>query len=97
MAAMEKPKARDLNQVIRYTMWSVFRVRTLGDLAPDAVAGEVNDLLEQAVEKDVTTRGLYDVAGTVMSADEIDARASCPSRTSTTAADRDRVPDPIDG
>jgi peroxiredoxin len=44
-------------------MWSVFRVRTLGDLVGDAVAGEVSDLLEQATEKDVTTRGLYDVAG----------------------------------
>jgi peroxiredoxin len=63
MAAMEKPKARDLNQVIRYTMWSVFRVRSPGDLAVDAVAREVNDLLEQAVEKDVTTRGMYDLAG----------------------------------
>ena len=40
--------------------------------------------------------GQYDVGGTVMSADEIDARANCPSRA-TTAADRDRVPDPIDG
>jgi hydrogen peroxide-dependent heme synthase len=44
-------------------MWSVFRVRTLGDLVGDTVAGEVSDLLEQAAEKDVTTRGLYDVAG----------------------------------
>ena len=25
--AAPKPKARDLNQQIRYTMWSVFRVR----------------------------------------------------------------------
>jgi chlorite dismutase len=63
MAATEKPKARDLNQKIRYTMWSVFRVRSLGDLVGDVVAGEVRDLLEQATEKDVTTRGVYDVAG----------------------------------
>ena len=63
MAATDKPKARDLNQTIRYTMWSVFRVRSLGDLVGDVVAGEVSDLLEQAIEKDVTTRGLYDVAG----------------------------------
>jgi hydrogen peroxide-dependent heme synthase len=33
MGAMtSKPKARDLNQVIRYTMWSVFRLR---DRLPD--------------------------------------------------------------
>jgi hydrogen peroxide-dependent heme synthase len=60
---MEKPKARDLNQVIRYTMWSVFKVRSPGDLPADVAAREVNDLLEQAVEKDVTTRGTYDLAG----------------------------------
>jgi hydrogen peroxide-dependent heme synthase len=60
---MEKPKARELNQVIRYTMWSVFKVRSLGDLPADAAAREVSDLLEQAVEKDVTTRGMYDLAG----------------------------------
>ncbi|MCW2903434.1 MAG: Chlorite dismutase [Streptosporangiaceae bacterium] len=44
-------------------MWSVFRVRTLGSLVGDVVAGEVEDLLQQAAQKDVTTRGLYDVAG----------------------------------
>ncbi|SEG09646.1 chlorite dismutase [Thermomonospora echinospora] len=55
-------KARDLNQVIRYTMWSVFRVARPVERA-DEVAGEVEDLLVQATGKDVTTRGLYDVSG----------------------------------
>ncbi|MEU8195772.1 hydrogen peroxide-dependent heme synthase [Microbispora amethystogenes] len=58
-----RPKARDLNLVIRYTMWSVFRLR---DRLPDAregVAEEVEELLAQAAGKDVTTRGCYDVAG----------------------------------
>ncbi|MBA9004620.1 MULTISPECIES: hydrogen peroxide-dependent heme synthase [Thermomonospora] len=55
-------KARDLNQVIRYTMWSVFRVTRPVDRS-DEVAREVEDLLAQAAEKDVTTRGLYDVSG----------------------------------
>ncbi|HEV7935901.1 MAG TPA: hydrogen peroxide-dependent heme synthase [Actinomadura sp.] len=63
MAATGKPKARDLNDKIRYTMWSVFRVRTLGDLVGDVVADEVEDLFQQAAQKDVTTRGVYDVAG----------------------------------
>ncbi|MFC4063175.1 hydrogen peroxide-dependent heme synthase [Planomonospora corallina] len=61
--ANQRPKARDLNQVIRYTMWSVFR---LTDACPgnrEAVAGEVEDLLVQLAEKDVVTRGVYDVAG----------------------------------
>jgi chlorite dismutase len=65
----DKPKARDLNQVIRYTMWSVFRVRTLADADRDAVAQEVEELLEQAAAKDVITRGAYDVAGLRADAD----------------------------
>jgi peroxiredoxin len=58
-----RPRARDLNEVIRYTMWSVFRVR---DRLPDDredLAGEVGDLLTQGGLKDVVTRGCYDVAG----------------------------------
>ncbi|MEV0145652.1 MULTISPECIES: hydrogen peroxide-dependent heme synthase [unclassified Nonomuraea] len=56
-------KARDLNQVIRYTMWSVFRAT--GPLPADreSLGAEVDELLEQAALKDVVTRGLYDVAG----------------------------------
>jgi len=65
----DKPKARDLNQVIRYTMWSVFRVRSLADVDRDAVAREVEDVLEQAAAKDVVTRGAYDVAGLRADAD----------------------------
>ena len=64
-----KPKARDLNQVIRYTMWSVFRLR---DRLPDdraAVAAEVEALLDQLAAKDVVTRGTYDVAGLRADAD----------------------------
>jgi hydrogen peroxide-dependent heme synthase len=62
-------KARELNQVIRYTMWSVFRARSLGDADRRAVAREVEDLLDQAAAKDITTRGLYDVAGLRADAD----------------------------
>lgn len=59
----QRPKARDLNQVIRYTMWSVFRVRDGLPAERDGLAQEVTDLLAQLAEKDVTTRGSYDVAG----------------------------------
>ena len=62
-AAPGRPKARDLNNVIRYTMWSVFRVRSLAQTDRETAANEVAELLEQATDKDVTTRGLYDVAG----------------------------------
>lgn len=58
-----KPKARDLNQVIRYAMWSVFRAKGPLDLDEEAASAEVTALLEQAGQKDVVTRGLYDIAG----------------------------------
>src|SRR5436309_3475883 len=60
-------RARDLNNEIRYTMWSVFRARTDADrLAPggrDPVIDEVQTLLDQYAAKGVVTRGSYDVAG----------------------------------
>ncbi len=61
-------KARDINATIRYTMWSVFRLREpLGE--PDqgadrgAEAAEVTDLLAKLAADDVVTRGVYDVSG----------------------------------
>jgi peroxiredoxin len=64
-----RPKARDLNQVIRYTMWSVFKaVRPLPDDRA-AVAAEVQALFDQLAAKDVTVRGTYDVAGLRADAD----------------------------
>src|SRR6266702_6424519 len=68
----QRPKARDLNQLIRYTMWSVFRVsdRTALDLANrEALAVEVTDLCEQAAGKDLVTRGCYDLQGMRADAD----------------------------
>jgi hydrogen peroxide-dependent heme synthase len=70
-----KPKARDLNELIRYTMWSVFRVKEPGALEAgggqgrDAAADEVSDLCQQAAGKDVITRGCYDVQGLRADAD----------------------------
>jgi chlorite dismutase len=63
-AAAGKPKARDLNELIRYTMWSVFRVSDRAGLEAaghQGAADEVADLLEQAAGKGVVTRGCYDV------------------------------------
>ncbi|MFE3453867.1 hydrogen peroxide-dependent heme synthase [Nonomuraea sp. NPDC059194] len=59
----QRPKARDLNQVIRYTMWSVFKATEQCPSNREGMADEVNELLEQAAGKDVVTRGCYDVAG----------------------------------
>ena len=72
-----RPKARDLNQLIRYTMWSVFRVSdraVLDDNGADLtgrenLAAELTELFEQAAGKDVTTRGCYDVQGLRADAD----------------------------
>jgi chlorite dismutase len=64
-----KKKARDLNQVIRYTMWSVFKLK--GELPEDraALAAEVDELFAQLAAKDVTVRGTYDVSGLRADAD----------------------------
>ncbi|HEU5043242.1 MAG TPA: hydrogen peroxide-dependent heme synthase [Nocardioidaceae bacterium] len=56
--------ARDLNQQIRYTMWSVFHLRdVLGEADRAAESNEVEKLFEELAASDVTVRGLYDVSG----------------------------------
>jgi hydrogen peroxide-dependent heme synthase len=65
-AAARSPKARDLNELIRYTMWSVFRVSDRAGLDADghgSDAREVEDLLDQAAGKGIVTRGCYDIQG----------------------------------
>jgi chlorite dismutase len=66
-----RPKsARELNQVVRYTMWSVFRVaQPLGEDDRGAVTAEFTELLDQLAAKDVVVRGLYDVTGLRADAD----------------------------
>jgi peroxiredoxin len=70
--AERKPKARDLNELIRYTMWSVFRVTDRAALEAGGLgnaAAAVEDLLEQAAGKGVVTRGCYDLQGLRADAD----------------------------
>jgi chlorite dismutase len=64
-------KARELNETIRYTMWSVFRLRdVLGDEAfRDIEAREVEELLTKLGADDVVTRGVYDLSGLRADAD----------------------------
>jgi peroxiredoxin len=63
-------KARDLNDSIRYTMWSVFSLRdVLGDADRDAEARELEELLAKLAADDVVVRGVYDVAGLRADAD----------------------------
>ena len=61
--AARKPKARDLNDLVRYTMWSVFRVSDRSALEAGGLAnaaGEVSELIDQAADKGIATRGCYD-------------------------------------
>ncbi len=60
--------AKEINETIRYTMWSVFRLdERLGDDA-DLAERELDDLLA-GLDADVTVRGLYDVSGLRADAD----------------------------
>jgi peroxiredoxin len=61
-AAASKPKARDLNDTIRYTMWSVFDARELGQDRV-AIVTEAQQVIDDYAAKGVVVRGWYDVAG----------------------------------
>ncbi|WBB81750.1 chlorite dismutase family protein [Micromonospora sp. WMMD882] len=62
-------RLRELNDSIRYTMWSVFRATSALPALRDNVAAEAEALVEELAGKDVTVRGTYDVAGLRADAD----------------------------
>ena len=63
-------KTREINDTIRYTMWSVFKLRdVLGDADRAAEATDVEALFEVLAEDDVVVRGVYDVSGLRADAD----------------------------
>ncbi len=63
-------RAKDLNELVRYTMWSVFHLRdVIGESDRAAEAHEVEKLFAELADADVTVRGLYDVAGLRADAD----------------------------
>jgi hydrogen peroxide-dependent heme synthase len=62
--------AKELNDTIRYTMWSVFKLRdAIGTADREAEAAEVEKLFVELGDADVTVRGLYDIAGLRAEAD----------------------------
>lgn len=66
----QRPKARELNQLIRYTMWSVFQLeQQLRDVDRQSVSDEVSAFFDTLGEKDVVVRGTYDVGGLRADAD----------------------------
>ncbi len=63
-------QARELNEQIRYTSWSVFKVgRPLGDGDRGPLVEEVAVLFDQLAAKGIDVRGCYDVAGLRADAD----------------------------
>jgi chlorite dismutase len=62
-------RIRELNETIRYTMWSVFRATAALPAGREELAGEASGLLAQLADKDVTVRGTYDVSGLRADAD----------------------------
>ena len=70
MANSNAARTRELNDTIRYTMWSVFKLRdVIGDADRDAEATDLEAFFEVLAEDDVVVRGLYDVSGLRADAD----------------------------
>ena len=68
--ASKATRTRELNDTIRYTMWSVFKLRdVLGAGDRDTEASEVAALFASQAEEDIVVRGLYDVSGLRADAD----------------------------
>ncbi len=68
--ATKAAQLKELNDTIRYTMWSVFKLRDLlADADRSAEATDVEALFEVLAEQDVIVRGLYDVSGLRADAD----------------------------
>ncbi len=68
--ATKAAQLKEFNDTIRYTMWSVFKLRdVLGDADRDAEATDLQAFFEVLAEQDVVVRGLYDVSGLRADAD----------------------------
>jgi hydrogen peroxide-dependent heme synthase len=67
-------RTRELNDTVRYTMWSVFRLErpfgpVEGGADREAEATEVEELIGKLAADDVVVRGTYDVSGIRADAD----------------------------
>ena len=62
--------AKEINDTIRYSMWSVFKLeRVLGDADRAAESAEVEGFIGKLAGDDVIVRGTYDVSGLRADAD----------------------------
>lgn len=64
-----KPNAREINETIRYTMWSVFHADQDIEGDRDALVAQIEAITDAALADDLTVRGWYDVAGMRADAD----------------------------
>ncbi len=62
-------RARELNETIRYTAWSVFRAEGRLTGPRDRAAGETQELFDELAAKDVVVRGTYDLSALRADAD----------------------------
>ncbi|HEY6597404.1 MAG TPA: hydrogen peroxide-dependent heme synthase [Asanoa sp.] len=62
-------RIRELNDSIRYTMWSVFRAAEPLPALRGGLSDEIATLFDDLAAKDVTVRGMYDVSGLRADAD----------------------------
>jgi chlorite dismutase len=63
-----KPSARQINETVRYTMWSVFKVSRL-PADRTALAAEFDAMTTDLASKGLVVRGTYDLAGLRADAD----------------------------
>ncbi len=69
-ASSSRIRAREVNDTLRYTMWSVFAVRdSVGDGDREGLVAEVEQLLKDLAADGLEVRGFYDVAGLRADAD----------------------------
>ncbi len=68
--ASNASKVREINDSIRYVMWSVFRLeQPLADADRGLEAAEVADLFAKLATEDVVVRGTYELSGVRADAD----------------------------
>ncbi len=62
--SLTKIKAREINETIRYTLWSAFSIEsTESDNSASGAQAELDELIADWRNQDIHIRGMYDVSG----------------------------------
>jgi peroxiredoxin len=59
----KKPSAREINETIRYTVWTVFARTADLTSTPEVAAKDLQQWVDGLEEQGITVRGIYDVSG----------------------------------